>query len=306
VIGRLTDTSMAAMGLGLSWEQLAWPQEQGEYDRLREEALQQFGQIGLGDVALPDTQEKLAAEREELSGRILEALRLERGRVLGDTVALPLFFLQSFSLRAALNMGLELEDTGELGLIEDCLEDLGLDRGRSEILERESGWIFLFEGDSPETTTVRRADVIKASGSFVVQVLEEFGRREEGIEGLAAQLQGLQATVEEFREEQRDANERVEKLIREGNEELRGLLLQVQEQLVAEGVDEEEAKQLTEADPKTFWERLLRWRSSAAARDAAEAALWVALDFVPGGTGVKLGIKIAGAVRRSLKASAAK
>jgi hypothetical protein len=43
-----------------------------------------------------------------------------------------------------------------------------------------------------------------------------------------------------------------------------------------------------------------RWFGGAPARDAAEAAIWAALDFVPAGTGVKLGIKIAGAVRKSL------
>ena len=303
MIGQLTETALAAMSLGLTWEQLTWPQDEEDYERLRGEAVEQLDAIGVEGAVLPDNQEEFRAEVRDLTASITEALRLERGRILGDTVALPLFFLQGFSLRAALTMGLQLEDTGELPLIDDCLEDLGLDRGLSAILEREAGWIFLFEGDSPETTTVRRADVIKASGSFVVQVLEEFGRKEDGVEGIAAQIQDLHATFEDFRDEQREANERVEKLIREGNEELRGLLLQVQEQLVAEGLDEDEAKQLTDGDPKTFWERLLRWRSSSAARDTAEAALWAALDFVPGGTGVKLGIKIAGAVRKSVKAS---
>ena len=41
----------------------------------------------------------------------------------------------------------------------------------------------------------------------------------------------------------------------------------------------------------------------AGPRDAAEAAFWVALDFVPDGTGVKLGIRVAQAIRGPLKSS---
>ena len=45
----------------------------------------------------------------------------------------------------------------------------------------------------------------------------------------------------------------------------------------------------------------MRWLASDSARDAAEEALWAALDFVPGGTAVKLGVSVARAVRKSLK-----
>ena len=49
----------------------------------------------------------------------------------------------------------------------------------------------------------------------------------------------------------------------------------------------------------------MRWFGGAPARDAAEAAMWAALDFVPAGAGVKLGIKVVGAIRVALKGSAA-
>jgi hypothetical protein len=65
----------------------------------------------------------------------------------------------------------------------------------------------------------------------------------------------------------------------------------------------EKAAELTVADPAGFWERLARWGRSEAARDAAEGVLWVVLDFVPGGTGVKLGVKVARTVREALKKS---
>jgi hypothetical protein len=56
---------------------------------------------------------------------------------------------------------------------------------------------------------------------------------------------------------------------------------------VAEGVDPETAEELTEGDRRGLWERLVRWFGGARGRDAAEAAIWAALDVVPAGTSVK-------------------
>jgi hypothetical protein len=64
---------------------------------------------------------------------------------------------------------------------------------------------------------------------------------------------------------------------------------------------EAQAKELADTKSPTFMKRLVRWTRSAKARDAAEAALWAALDFVPGGTTVKLGVKLAAAVRKATK-----
>jgi hypothetical protein len=71
--------------------------------------------------------------------------------------------------------------------------------------------------------------------------------------------------------------------------------------LTAQGVPEAQAEALADTSSETFRERLARWSSSKKARDTAEAALWAALDFVPAGTAVKLGIKIAGAIRKAAK-----
>jgi len=225
-----------------------------------------------------------------------------RGKILGDTVALPFYFLNGLALRAALNAALH---TGEedLEFVEDCLEDLGLDRELARVLEREAGFIVLLEEeDEGEGPSVRKSDVIRAGGSFTVRVLEEFARKEQGLEGLQHAFVGLRDEVREFREEYRATSLRLEALIAEGDAEIVGLLADVKAVLQAGGVDEHEAEELTAADPQSFWERVVRWVGGAQARDAAEAALWVALDFVPAGTGVKLGIKIASAVRKSLKA----
>lgn len=87
-----------------------------------------------------------------------------------------------------------------------------------------------------------------------------------------------------------------------GNAEVKAALGEVRAALVLEaGVPEAEAATMTEGDPQGFWERTVRWFGGAPARNAGEAALWAALDFVPAGTGVKLGIKVAGAIRKALK-----
>jgi hypothetical protein len=71
--------------------------------------------------------------------------------------------------------------------------------------------------------------------------------------------------------------------------------------LEAQGMPEAQAKKLADTKSATFMEPLVRWTRSAKARGAAEAALWAALDFVPGGTTVKLGVKHAAAVRKATK-----
>ena len=303
MIGQLTELSIHAGKLGMTWEQLAWPQEEGSYAPLRAEALELFAEVGV-DAELPESHDEYLAVRPQITPLISQQLSAARGKILGDTVALPFYFLNGLGLRAALNAALH---TGEedLELVEDCLEDLGLDRELARVLEREAGFIVLLEEeDEGEGPSVRKSDVIRAGGSFTVRVLEEFARKETGLEGLQQAVVGLREEVRDFREEYRATSLRLETLIAEGDAEIVGLLGEVKAALHAEGVDDAAAEELTAADPQTFWERLVRWVGGAQARDAAEAALWVALDFVPAGTGVKLGIKIASAVRKSLKAGA--
>jgi hypothetical protein len=304
MIGQLTELSMHAGKLGMTWEQLAWPQEEGSYEPLRAEALELLAEVGV-EAKLPDTHDEYLAVRPQITPLISGQLSAARGKILGDTVALPFYFLNGLALRAALHAALHSGEDDELELVEDCLEDLGLDRDLARVLEREAGFIVLLEDeDDSEGPSVRKSDVIRAGGSFTVRVLEEFARKEQGLEGLQQAVVGLRDEVRDFREEYRATSLRLETLIAEGDAEIVGLLGEVKAALHAEGVDDEAAEELTAADPQTFWERLVRWVGGAQARDAAEAALWVALDFVPAGTGVKLGIKIASAVRKSLKAGA--
>ena len=300
MIGRLTDTAMTSLALALTFEQACWPQDADRYGELRDEAQRLIRELGLEGVIVPEQQEELLAGATTVTTPVTAHLSAERGRILGDTVALPAFFLQSFALRYAVHAGLENPDAELIEIIEDCVEDLGVDRELARVLEREAGWITLVH-DGDGEPSIRHADVVRAGSGFVLRVLEEFGRGEAGLEGVQDALAALTAEVTDFRAEFRAATQRLERLVAAGDAEVMAALGELKATLVAEGVDPETAEELTAGDPQGLWERLVRWFGGAQARDAAEAAIWAALDFVPAGTGVKLGIKVAGAIRRALK-----
>ena len=301
MIGRLTETAQTAMHFALTFEQLNWPQDEERYAELRAEAQRLIGELELDDVVVPDDQDDLLADVGAVTTPVTAHLSAMRGRILGDTVALPLFFLESFALRYAIHAGVENPDAQLLEIIEDCIEDLGLDRALARDLERQAGWITLRDDDGAEPY-VRQSDVIKVGSAFVLGVMEEFGRSDPSLEALAQAVAGLQAEVADFRAEFRESSLRLEQLVIAGNAEVTAALGEVKAVLVQEaGVAADEAATLTEGDPQGFWERAVRWFGGAPARDAAEAALWAALDFVPAGTGVKLGIKVASAIRKALK-----
>jgi hypothetical protein len=301
MIGRLTETAQTAMHFALTFEQLNWPQDEERYAELRAEAQRLIGELELDDVVVPDDQDDLLADVGAVTTPVTAHLSAMRGRILGDTVALPLFFLESFALRYAIHAGVENPDAQLLEIIEDCIEDLGLDRALARDLERQAGWITLRDDDDAEPY-VRQSDVIKVGSAFVLGVMEEFGRSDPSLEALAQAVAALQAEVADFRAEFRESSLRLEQLVIAGNAEVTAALGEVKAVLVQEaGVAADEAATLTEGDPQGFWERAVRWFGGAPARDAAEAALWAALDFVPAGTGVKLGIKVAAAIRKALK-----
>ena len=300
MIGRLTDAAQTAMQFALTFEQLNWPQDEERYAELRAEAQRLIAELELDDVVVPERQDDLLADVRAVSTPVTAHLSAMRGRILGDTVALPLFFLESFALRYAIHAGVENPDSQLLEIIEDCIEDLGLDRALARDLERQAGWITLRDED--QEPYVQQSDVIKAGSAFVLRVLEEFGRSDPSLEALAQAVVALQAEVSDFRTEFREASQRLEQLVIAGNAEVTAALGEVKSVLVKEaGVADDDASALTEGDPQGFWERTVRWFGGAPARDAAEAALWAALDFVPAGSGVKLGIKVAGAIRKALK-----
>src|ERR1700754_3693880 len=174
MIGRLTEEAQTAMQFALTFEQLNWPQDEDRYAELRAEAHRLLAELELEDIVVPERQDDLLADVRAISTPVAMRLSASRGRILGDTVALPLFFLESFALRYAIHAGVENPDAQLLEIIGDCIEDLGLDRGLSRDLERQAGWITL--RDEEQEPYVNKADVIKAGSAFVLRVLEEFGR----------------------------------------------------------------------------------------------------------------------------------
>jgi hypothetical protein len=302
MIGRLTETSLTAAQLGMTYEQMAWPQDPSSYDDLRDSLLELLAELDLG-VEVPATQDEFTESRGQLSRAITSTLSQERSRLLGDTVALPVFFLMSFALRAAVNASLGMAENQERDFVQDCLEDLGVERDLVDVLDREVGWVMFYRSDDDGEPYVRHVDLIKAGGSFFTRVLEEFARKEAGLSDVLDELKALTALVGDFRDEQRHANERIEQLVREGDEELLSTLRQIQDALVAGGMGEADAERVVEEQAGNLWDRVVRWLGGSGPKDAAEAALWAALDFVPAGTGVKLGIKIGEAVRKSMRGS---
>lgn len=116
-----------------------------------------------------------------------------------------------------------------------------------------------------------------------------------------ARVGKVAANLAEFHDDYKAHSEILEKLITDKNKVVLDLISQVQNQLIAAGIGKEEAVAVTQGDPEGFWDRLMKWASKAPWADATEEALWAALDFVPAGIGVKLGIKVAEAVRKVFK-----
>jgi hypothetical protein len=301
MIGQLTELALDATFLALTNEQLAWPQKESEFGRLRTEANRLLAKMDI-PARIPETQEKYLEERQSLNDQVLERLGAERQRILGDTVALPLFFLHSLVYRAAATAPFGLDWQPDREIIQMCIDDLGLPTQLISHLERELGWVFI-RTDTGEPT-IAHADVIRAGGSFLQRVHEEFARQEDSIQGnqrVIEILAEVQSDVREFRDEYRQDAHHLTELLQERNEKVVTAVHDIQERLIAAGIGESEAEALTEKDPERFWDRLTRWASGAPWADVAEEALWAALDFVPGGTGVKLGIKVTRAVRTSFK-----
>src|SRR3982751_2294482 len=122
MIGRLTDAAQTAMQLALTFEKLNWPQEEERYAELRAEAQRLIAELELDGVVVPERQDDLLADVSAVTTPVPAPLAARRGRVLGDTVALPLFFLESFALRYAIHAGVENPDAQLLEIIEDCIE----------------------------------------------------------------------------------------------------------------------------------------------------------------------------------------
>lgn len=303
MIGQLTQLTIDATCLALAYEQITWPQTQEDYSELRQDIVRFLRSMDLENVKIPESQDEFRVRGEAIRKEIVKRLSESRGKILDDTVALPFFFLSSCAYHVAALAPFGEPCDSEREIIEDCLEDIGLNRGLIDHLNEEIGWISIDRNDRGEPA-VRHKDIIRSGASFFQRVLEEWGKLEEGVVDTGQLVKSMQAIVDdvrEFREEYRAGAQHLESLIVEKNAEIVDLLAQVKGQLVRSGLSESQASEVVDEDPQGFRRRLMRWASSVEARDAAEKILWVALDFVPAGTGVKLGIGILRTARAALK-----
>jgi hypothetical protein len=298
VIGVVSQLTRDAYLLGMGMGRADLARTDDEYEPLRELITTGLQGMELDAIELPEGLEEYVEVADQILQRVAPYLSAQRGRLLGDTTALPVFFLSFFATRAAGAMAFQ-EPLGEYGdLIETTLEDLGLGRDFLRVLERYAGFAAVQVVDGEEIVSTR--SITLAANSFLEEALEQL-IEQGGADELRGLVKDLTREVRAFRDEFRDATAQLETLVREGNASVTAAIAEVEALLVANGMDPAKAAALTEDDPATFWDRTLRWFGGAGPRDAAEAAFWAALDFVPGGIGVKVGIKVAQAIRGSLR-----
>lgn len=297
MIGVAHETTEAAVDLALKLE-TARLLGDDVFAEVRAEAVDALRDLGWDDIVLPPTKETY---REVLDSIVLEVgLRLadERAHLGGDTVALPLFLLNVHAFDAALGLAFndEIDEWRHL-LLQRCLDDLWLDREELlDALAAEVRWISVQE--EGEDATVRLTELFRATFGWLERVV---GAATAEDDTTLATARELSRELADFQAEVREQGQRLAELVRAGDAETRAILEEVEHRLVEQGLSPETAAQLTVGDPAGFWERVIRWGRSDSARDTAEEVLWVVLDFVPGGTGVKLGVKVARAVRKATK-----
>ncbi len=298
MIGIAEEMSEAAVRLALEL-QTAWLFDEDAFAEARAATTETLEGLGWDDIHVPDSRESYRDGFDELVAEIADLLADERARLGGDTVALPLFLLNVHAFPAALGLAFDGEvDEWRRVVLEACLADLWLDRDRLlEDLAREARWISV-QGDGDDGVVGVR-DLFRAAIGWLERVLNELG--DDGDDQARAAALALGRELSDFQAEVREQGLRLAELVRAGDAEARAILEEVQTRLVEQGLSPQRAAQLTVDDPAGFWERLSRWGRSEQARDAAEDVLWIVLDFVPAGTGVKLGIKVARAVRGALK-----
>jgi hypothetical protein len=300
MIGTFGRKTLNAVELGLRASQLEYAKSVEIFDDAHEETMRILKRLQLDDLAVPKSHETYLEEAPLIGLRIGRELMRERSRLKGEVMALPLFFLAAFAVRASAQLAFGEMDDELQGQLDGCLDDLGIERDVLEVLRRGAKEAEFFE-DEAGTLRVRQRDVFLAAMDFLRTVIhrlydEVVDQREAG-----ELLQDLLVQLAAFRDEARIDGRELERMLEESQSELAELFAQLRVALGEAGCDREEARALTEDDPERLWSRILRWSRGKKARDAAEAALWSALEFAPGGTRVQLGTRIAHAIRSSTK-----
>jgi hypothetical protein len=252
----------------------------------------------LCDAEVPDRVESLA-ENPGWIGAIRERLAAERATPGGEPLALTCFLAVVTLWQLHLFAVFEPESEISVGLSQNLrvfLRELAVepDAFLERTIKRAAEAVTIKDGEE----FVRDGDRLAKAMESVSEMLESSRRALNEPLDTSDRLADLAALVTDRFTRLETQSVLQHAAVIERLEDLRDSLVG---RLEREGVPAAEARELADTSTPTFRERLTRWASSGKARDAAEAALWAALDFVPAGTAVKLGIKVAGAMRKAVK-----
>lgn len=327
----VTPLSFTAITLGLRLEELAFAVHAGagaRYQGARGEVEEHLRRLGLTSAIPADP----AAASDRVSDVLLEVAELlGRQRESGeDRDALPFFVIATTTMTLISSVMRGDADNTNYPVVAGSLEALGLDLAVIRELERDAGLVRGVEMASPLSPEAVTALMSGAAQNFLETVVTEYGRGDvrgqeiapggqadsallRGVSDRLVQVQreladthqsviGTRQDLAEFLAVYQASNQRLEDLVRSGDRHMEELLRQIAGQMVqAGGVDATQAQQATAGEPSSFFARLTRWLAKGQPIGPVESALWAALDFVPGGTGVKLGIAVIKAVRESLQ-----
>lgn len=318
---------MIALGRRLDVMQMAAHfGDQARYAAVRGEAREILNQWGFARTLPIDPGTFQGQSGAAAMEEITEFLRMQRMQINGDPFALPLFTVAFYTSEMIVSIA-NGEPDAEMGLaLGNCIEDVGLDRALLGELERYAGQVRALFLSSPQDHLQQASMISGATDDFMESVAEEFGRVHgaheapqldqfvpaiiEQLAGVQQRLVGIEGNVAgtredlaAFRAESQATSERLEKLIKAGDPLVHELLGLIVEQMVKSGgIDSGEARHATIEDSKGFVDRVIRWLGSNQPAGPLESAMWVALDFVPGGTVLKLGTALMKAVGQSLQA----
>lgn len=298
MINDITQTTLNASMASLMISEMSYPKRDQEYyELIRPEIVKLLAEVdGCSDVDIPLTADDLREQMDNIVMAIMQRLAHMRSRINGEVPPLTFFVLTHCVWRGIIfaAYGFDAQWQQYRTLLGYCCSDLGLDKD-TEIALLESKARALVQSTEEHEEYVRDSDRIDASIDYLRHITNGVLERwSSPPSDLGAQLNDLRSQIEAFRLEVRTDHDKMFGI-------LAGLRQELIARLVAEGVEPEQAEVISDLESPGFLERLKRWTNNQKARDAIEASLWTCLDFVPGGTGVKLGIKVLRAIRQATK-----
>ena len=296
MITDITETSLNACMASMMLAELAYPKtSEGQYDALRPEVLSLLTAIAeFEDFTLPPSLAELQTDELSIIGDIMQRLSRLRSRINGEVLPVTFFTLGYSVCRGVIYAAFDDEEWLPYRQIASgCLNDLGLDSDAELAGLQARAQARVRPGDNGDDF-LRNDDRIDVATQFLFDLFGKIYDRWTSLADLGEQVAALITTVTDFRRETREAHDQI-------LSEISGLRQELVLRMVAAGASQAAAEAAVDPDAAGFIDRVRRWARSDKARDALEAAMWAALDFVPAGTAVKLGIKVLAAVRKSTK-----